>query len=256
LTAGTRESADGPRRKLPVIGVLRLVWEVYKRRWPILVPLSLIVLLPQAFADAAFGDVGVEGIDSVGDLLKLAAIPFTIGINFGGEALYAGIIAAGVQQWLRGRELRDVPHVLRQIRIGRLIAIDLLLVIGTIAGLILLVIPGIVFYTYFVTSTALVELDDLRIGPAMRRSYEIVRGSFFRVLAFIGLVVLVSDGLMVVLEAPLHGLAGEAVFNLLLEAAFEPVQGLTTVFLALALLEINGEDRRLEEFAERLQRPD
>jgi hypothetical protein len=238
--------------KLPVLGVLRLVWEVYKRRWPILVPLSLIVLLPQAVADAAFGEMTVEEVSSVEDALKLAAIPFTIGINFGGEALYAGLIAAGVQQWLHGRELRDIPHALREIKVGRLIVLDVLIVIGTIVGLILFIVPGIVFYTYFATSTALVELDGLRIGPAMRRSYEIVKGSFFRVLGFIALVVLVSDGLMLILEAPLHGLAGEAAFNLLLEAVFEPVQGLTTVFLALALLEINGEDRRLDQFADRL----
>jgi hypothetical protein len=43
------------------------------------------------------------------------------------------------------------------------------------------------------------------------------------------------------------------VWNLVLEAVFEPVQGLTTVFLALALLDIRGEDRRLEAFAARLR---
>jgi hypothetical protein len=143
--------------------------------------------------------------------------------------------------------------VIREIRLGRLIAIDLILVAGTILGLALLVIPGIVFYTYFAASPALVELDDLKIGTAMRRSFDIVRGNFTRVLAFIGLVVLVSDGAMLILEAPLHGLTGEAVWNLVLEAVLEPVQGLTTVFLALALLDIRGEDRRLEAFAARLR---
>jgi hypothetical protein len=250
---GGRRGAGEPGQKLPILGVLRTVWEVYKRRWPVLVGLSLIVLLPQAIADAAFGDVTVDEIRNAGDVLKLATIPFTVGINLGGEALYAGLIAAGVQQWMRGRELRDIPGVIREIRLGRLIAIDLILVAGTILGLALLVIPGIVFYTYFAASPALVELDDLKIGTAMRRSFEIVRGNFTRVLAFIGLVVLVSDGAMLILEAPLHGLTGEAVWNLVLEAVFEPVQGLTTVFLALALLDIRGEDRRLEAFAARLR---
>ena len=250
---GERRGSGEPGQKLPILGVLRLVWEVYKRRWPVLVALSLIVLLPQAIADAAFGDVTVDEIRNAGDVLKLATIPFTVGINFGGEALYAGLIAAGVQQWMRGRELRDIPGVIREIRLGRLIAIDLILVAGTILGLALLVVPGIVFYTYFAASAALVELDDLKIGPALRRSYEIVRGNFIRVLAFIGVVVLISDGATLALEAPLHGLEGEAVWNLVLEAVFEPVQGLTTVFLALALLDIRGEDRRLEAFAARLR---
>lgn len=254
MSAGIRES--GASEKLPVIGVLRVVWAVYKRRWRILVPLSLVVLLPQAFADAAFGDISIGKLDSFEDVLALASIPVAIGINFGGEALYAGLIAAGVQQWMHGRELRHIPHVLREIRLGRLIAIDLLLIAGTILGVILLVIPGILFYTYLVVSPALVELDDLGIRQAMRKSLEIVRGSFFRVLAFLAVVVLVSDGLMLVLEAPFHGMAIETAWNLMLEAAFEPIQGLTTVFLALALLEINGEDRRLAWFAERLQASD
>ncbi len=37
----------------------------------------------------------------------------------------------------------------------------------------------------------------------------------------------------------------------MIEAIVEPFQGLTTVFLALALLEIHGKDRRLSAFVER-----
>jgi hypothetical protein len=50
-----------------------------------------------------------------------------------------------------------------------------------------------------------------------------------------------TEAIGTALESPLHGLHGEVVFNLLVEAALEPVQGLTTVLLALALMDLHGQ---------------
>ena len=85
----------------------------------------------------------------------------------------------------------------------------------------------------------------------MRQSVTLVRGNFWRVLIFTLLVLLITDSVAALLESPVHGLHGELLFNLLIEAVVEPFQGLTTVFLALALLDIRGEDRRLSAFLER-----
>jgi hypothetical protein len=237
--------------RLPILKVLRVVWRVYRRRWKFLVPLSLVVLLPQALADAAFGDVDVERIESAADVLKLASIPLTLVINLGGEALYAGIVAAAVVEWLAGRELRDVPEAIRSIQFGRLIALDVILAIGTVIGLVLLVIPGILFFTYMAVSPALIELNGETVRQAMRQSVQLVRGNFWRVLLFTLFVLFVTDAAATILESPVHGLHGELVFNMVIEAIVEPFQGLTTVFLALALLEIHGRDDRLSSYVER-----
>lgn len=248
-----REGAriPGPGEKLRIGWLLRQVWRVYRRRWKLLVALAVLVLIPQALADAILGGVQIERVHSITDVVALLSIPVTLAINLGGEALYAGIIAAGVSEWLQGRELRDLGAVARSISYGRLIAIDLILVLGTAVGLLILIVPGIVFYTYLVISPALVELDEMRVRPALRRSVELVRGSFWRVLAFSAIVLLLGDFLAALLESPLHGVPGEAVFNLAIEAVIEPFQGLTTVMLALALLGIHGADDRLRRFAER-----
>ncbi len=247
-----REGAriPGPGEKLRIGWLLRQVWRVYRRRWKLLVALAVLVLIPQALADAILGGVQIERVHSITDVVALLSIPVTLAINLGGEALYAGIIAAGVSEWLQGRELRDLGAVARSISYGRLIAIDLILVLGTAVGLLILIVPGIVFYTYLVISPALVELDEMRVRPALRRSVELVRGSFWRVLAFSAIVLLLGDFLAALLESPLHGVPGEAVFNLAIEAVIEPFQGLTTVMLALALLGIHGADDRLRRFAE------
>jgi hypothetical protein len=237
--------------KLRIGWVLGWVWRVYRRRWPLLIPLAVLVLLPQTIGDAAFGDLEVERIHSAADVLKLAAIPLSLVINLLGEALYAGIVAAAVVEWLAGRELTDIPRVARSIPYGRLIAIDLVLAFGTAIGLVLLLVPGVMFFTYMAASPALVELNDMPVKPALRKSVQLVRGSFWRVLGFSVVVLVISEGISALLESPVHGLHGEVLFNLAIEAMVLPFQGLTTVFLALALLDLHGEDRRLSEFTSR-----
>ena len=242
--------------RLPVMQVLRVVWRVYRRKWKFLVPLSLVVLLPQAAADAVFGDVEVERVETAEDILNLASIPLAIAINLGGEALYAGIVAAAVVEWARGRELRDVPGAIRSIEYGRLIALDLILAVGTVIGLVLLIAPGLIFFTYLAVSPALIELDGETVKRALRRSAQLVRGNFWRVLGFTLIVLVVTDSFATLLESPIHGVHGELLFNLLIEAVVEPFQGLTTVFLALALLGLHGHDDRLAQFVERMKGAD
>lgn len=249
--AERRIEGPGPGEKLRIGWLLRQVWRIYRRRWKLLVPLAVIVLIPQTVGEALFGDIEVGRIESVGDLAQLIAIPMALAINLGGEALYAGIIAAGVSEWLHGRELTNLGRVARSIRYGRLIAVDLILVAGTTVGFFLLIVPGVIFYTYFLISPALVELEEMSVREAMRQSRELVRGSFWRVLGFTLVVLAVTDLVTLILESPIHGVQGELLFNLVIEALVEPFQGLTTVILALGLLGLHGRDGRLHAFAER-----
>jgi hypothetical protein len=242
--------------RLRIGWVLGWVWRVYRSRWRLLVPLAVLVLLPQSLADALFGDFTVERVHSTADVVKLAAIPLSFAINLGGEALYAGIVAAAVVEWMAGRELTDIGRVAGSIRYGRLIAIDLILAIGTAVGLLLLLVPGIVFYAYLAPSPALVELNGMRIREAIRKSIQLVRHSFWRVLGFTVVVLVVSEGLTALLESPVHGTQAELLFNLLIEAIVMPFQGLTTVFLALALLDLHGDDRRLSAYGDRYESAD
>lgn len=245
---------QGTVPKLEIGSVLRVVWRVYRQHWLFLVPLSLVVLLPQAVADAFFGDVEIHRVDTLTDLAELVSIPLALVINLGGEALYAGIVAAAVVEWLQGRELRDVPGAARSIAYGRLIALDVILALGTVIGLVFLIVPGLVFYTYTAVSPALVELNGVTVRQALRQSFDLVRGNFWRVMIFTLAVLVGSELLVSLLESPLHGVEGELAMNLALEALIEPFVGLTTVFMALALLGLHGQDDRLANFLK--SRPD
>ncbi|MDP9188229.1 MAG: hypothetical protein M3O25_03155 [Actinomycetota bacterium] len=226
--------------KLSIWPILRDVWRAYRAHWKLLIALSVLLLAPQAAADAFLGEIEIEKVENLNDVLKLASVPFTLGINLFGEALYSGIIAVLIVKWRNGEQLGDLREHARTIPYGRLIAIDILIVFAVAAGLILLIIPGVLAFTYLLIAPALVEINKLTIRQAIRQSVELVRGSFWRVLGFALVVLALSDGFTAVLEAPLHGVKGEIVFNLGVHALLEPFQGLATVLLALALIDLKA----------------
>ena len=65
----------------------------------------------------------------------------------------------------------------------------------------ILVVPGVILYTYVAISPALVKLRRLPIRAALAKSVALVRGSFWRVLVFTAVVVLVTDVLTAVAAA-------------------------------------------------------
>ena len=141
--------------------------------------------------------------------------------------------------------LRDVPGAVRSIAYGRLIALDVILVVGTVAGLVLLIVPGILFYTYLVISPTLVELNGVTARQALRQSFQLVRGNFWRVLGFGVVVLILSSAVTSILEAPFHGLHGEVLFNLLSDR-YERRSVVVTTNLAFAeWVKVFGGDEKL-----------
>ena len=231
-------AASGERLRLGPI--VRDVLRIYGRHWRLLVPLAVIVLLPQVVADAILGDVEIDSPHSFGDFARLATLPATVAVNLAGEALYAGIVAAVVVHWRRGDRLPGVRAVARELPLGRLVAADFVVAVGTAAGFLVLVVPGVVFFTYFALTPALIELRRLRLGEALATSVRLVRGHFWHVLAFALAVLVLTDLAGAALGSPIHGVPGEIALDIAIEAALQPFQGLATVLLALALLDLSG----------------
>jgi hypothetical protein len=235
--------------KLQFGSMLRDTFAVYRHHWKVLVPVTMVILAPQAIGDALIGEVEVEGLKRPEDLLKLASIPIAVFVNLGGEALLSGIVAAFVIDWRRGGPRSDLREIMRDVPYGRLIVIDLILAVGTALGLVLLVVPGVLIFTYLLIAPALIEIEHVTIREAIRRSIVLVSGSFWRVLAFALLVFAVTDGIAHLLESPVHGVEGEALFNLGIEAAIEPIATVFTVVLALALIDLHRRESEATEAA-------
>lgn len=225
--------------RLRLTPIWRDIFVVYGRHWRLLVPLAVLVLLPQATADALVGEVEIDHLRTVGDFARLALLPATIAINLGGEAVYAGIVAAVVVHWRRGEPLRGIRGTARELPLGRLVAGDLVLALGTAIGFALLIVPGLLFFAYFAITPALIELRRVTVREAFVTSARLVRGSFWRVLIVAVAILAFTDAAGTALSSPTGGAAGEFAFDLMIEAALQPFQGLMTVLLALALIELH-----------------
>src|SRR5262249_24953446 len=66
-------------------------------------------------ADAFLDGLDVEGIHSARDVIIVAAVPLTVAVNLGGQALYSGFAAAAEVEW---RAHRAVPSLVVLARCG------------------------------------------------------------------------------------------------------------------------------------------
>jgi hypothetical protein len=235
----TGAAAESP--KLPILGLLGDVWRVYRRHWKLLIPLALVVLLPQALGEALELELDTDDLDA-GKAALVALTSAALGAtNLAGEALYAGMITGLVVEWRHGARRLSLGRLARELPILRLIVADLLIIAGTVLGLLLLIVPGVLFAIYTIVTTVVIELEDLSIRDGFRRSASLVRGSFWRVLA-IGVVLIAgTEAMSAVLLLPLHGFLAEAGGHLAVETAMAPFQGVATVLVALGLMELRGE---------------
>ena len=162
--------------QLPILGTLAEALRLYRRHWKLLIPLGAIVLLPQAIIDTSFSEIEIDRLESLGDYLKLLGIPFTVVLSLAGEALLAGAITALVLQWRLGHRLPGLLAFLGSLAWFRLIAADLLIAVGAAIGVVLLIVPGLLFLAYFSITPAVIEIEDRGIRDAFRRSARLVRG--------------------------------------------------------------------------------
>jgi hypothetical protein len=230
-----------PGRRLSLRGVVHDVAASYRTHWRFLIAAAVIVLLPQALVDGILGELNVEGVHSARDVAVLVAIPVTLTVNLFGQAFYAGLTAAAVVEWRAHHPLPNIRAVLASIPIRRLVLLDLVLTLGGAIGLALVVVPGLVFLCWFSTAPALVKFEHRGVWGSMRRSRELVRGNFWSVFVMVVGVILMTETIVEEISAQFHGAAVVTVVNLLADGLFQPIEGLTIVVVALALLELRGE---------------
>jgi Uncharacterised protein family (UPF0259) len=214
---------------------------LYARHWRLLVPLAVIVLLPQAVIATYVGEIEIEHVNSLGDVLKLVAIPGTLLVNLGGEALLAGVITALVREWRAGHALPAARAFLVSLPWVPLIVMDFLLSVGTALGFLLLVLPGLVFLTYFAIGPAVIEIEQRGVSDALRRSATLVRGRFRPVFVLVVGALLVTEGVAAALGYLLHGFAPDLASEIAVDAMIESIQGLIVALLAISLIQLHGD---------------
>ena len=158
-----KQAADASRPNLSYRAVADEVLSVYQRHWKFLIPAAMLILLPQAIIDGFLDGLEIEGIHSIRDALTLGAIPPTAAVALGGRRC--------TRDWSRRRRgvaCAGPPHSTDRrpdcvLPMGRLIADDLILSFGTALGLLLLVVPALLFLTYYGIAPAVLKIEHVGI---------------------------------------------------------------------------------------------
>ena len=229
------------QKKLPAGEVAREVVDSYRAHWLFLILAAMVVLLPQALADGFLDHLQVQGVRSASDVAILAAVPFTAVVNLGGQAFYAGLTAAAVIEWREHHPLPDIRALVRALPIKRLILVDLVISFGAALGLLLLVIPGLVWLAYVSLAPALVKFEHRGVWESIRRSRELVRGNFWRVMLIVVGTIVVTELAVGAVSTPLHSDALISGVDLIADGLLQPIEGLVIVVVTLKLLELRDE---------------
>jgi len=184
-----------------IVRVFRSALALYRAHWWTLFVVGLLVFTPAAILEAL--------VDYLSDR-HLEALPFdaivigvvAAGVNTLAYQMYKGIATNASVLWRAGQPQVPVRRVLRNLPYLQLLLADLIITFGTALGLGLLIVPGVFFATWASLTPVLIELEGRNVWSGLKRSWQLVKGSFFTVLALQVIVLVVQYGL----EAAFHGI--------------------------------------------------
>jgi hypothetical protein len=164
-------------------------------RLPFLFGLAALIFIPLGLLDALEEMTGGIDTDQLDDRELLAAIATTtvhIVSAVLGEILYTGAVAVAVVATAPGVN----PSLTRSIRATRwaaLVAIDLLFALGMVIGLLLFLVPGLLFFGRYALVAVVAEIEELGVRDSFRRSAELTKGARRLVLALLLGAILIGE---------------------------------------------------------------
>jgi hypothetical protein len=168
----------------------------------VFVPIGLIDALADQLAE-----LEPEEVEALSDLASIgvaAAFAVQAITSLLGEVFYAGAVALALAGGVEAKP-SSLRSVARRLAYWRLILVDLVFVLGTVVGLLALVVPGIIFFTWFALAGPVVELEGATVRAAFRRSRQLVKGHFWTVLLVLLPITLVSELIVSGAADVLHG---------------------------------------------------
>jgi hypothetical protein len=224
-------------QKLSLPAVVRDAAAAYRRHWKVLLLTALALFLPLGLLEALSEEFQELDAESGLELAEAIAILLSAGIGATvGEVFYTGVVAAAVTSHRSGVR-HELSEIVRHLPLLRLLAVDILFALLVGVGLVLLVVPGVIAFTWFALAPAAVEIEGRGVRDAFRRSRALVRGNFWRVLALLGPVVVAGDALAELLSSSGPWLLGESFWGdwlgaSLADLATAPLYGLAAVTAA------------------------
>jgi hypothetical protein len=229
-----------PRR---LFGFYRRILRTYRSWSPSLLLLALVIFLPLGLLDALTMNVEVEALDLTSGI-KVAAILLAVAVitttGLLGEIFFSGAIALSLTH-PHGEGPPPLREIARRIKYGQLVLVDLAFVVLVAVGLLLGVVPGVLAFVFLGLAGPVVEIEHRGAVSALRRSAQLVRGSFWFVFWVIVPIEIAGDALGDGVAALVHRLFGntfvaEWMAEALADIVLSPLFAIAAVLLTVDLI--------------------
>ncbi|MGN6557191.1 MAG: hypothetical protein ACTHLH_04165 [Solirubrobacterales bacterium] len=231
-----------PRR---VADVYARIWRTYWGWAPSLLILAAVVFLPLGLLDALSLQVDVDSLD-LNSGIKVATLMLAVGAvtmtGLLGEIFFSGAIAISLTH-PHGEQPPKLREIAARIKYGRLIAVDIAFVVIVYVGVLLGLIPGILVFVFLGLAGPVIEIEERSAVAALRRSFQLVRGSFWLVFWVLVPIEIAGDAIGDGLAWLVHHLFGDTfVATWLAEAvsnvALSPIFAVAAVLLTVDLIRL------------------
>jgi hypothetical protein len=221
------------------------IWRTYWRWMPSLLLLGTMVFLPLGLLDALSFTVDFDSLDVTSGveagalLLAVGAVTMT---GLLGEIFFSGAIAISLTH-PDGERRPKLRHLIGRIKYGRLIVVDVAFVAVVALGLVLAVVPGVLAFVFLGLAGPIVEIEERSAASALRRSFELVRGSFWLVFWVMVPIEILGDAIGGGLSGFVHHQLGDSFLSAWLAEALSntvlsPIFAVAAVLLTVQLIAV------------------
>ncbi|MFI5045485.1 MAG: hypothetical protein ACHQIG_00360 [Acidimicrobiia bacterium] len=184
-----------------VLPVDRRALQLYRRNFWTIVVVAGVVFAPLSLMSAIVNQRADDWIDDPGNAPVYGTIALVASaLMILGYALCAGLLDKLVVGPEFGHPRESVGSALRTLPYHRLIGLDLLTTAGVIVGLVLGIVPGLVFFTFVALAPPLLVSEHRGVVSALRRSASLVRHAFVATFVVVTLPVLLEHEIFAGLE--------------------------------------------------------
>jgi hypothetical protein len=183
---------DAGRHRLHPFELVAMAWRTARAEPARVVVPALVIFCLDAFAGTLYTVVAVDRLG-----WESLAGAFVFGASSLGLTFYSGMLERLVGSVERGEPAQPIGQVLRTLPWLRLIVAEaFLVVVGAVAAL-LVIVPGLVLDTLFALVGPVINLLDLSVPQALRRSVRVVWPHFVLVFCMISLPLAIEHELIV-----------------------------------------------------------
>ncbi len=182
---------------MSIVDVLRDAWTLYTNYLP-----RFFLMAASIFAVLALLQFAVDKSGEVGVLVVLIAAE-VVGIY-----LLQGAIVVAVDDARRDRPTLTYREILGRVtpRFWTLVGAGLIVVVGVVAGLFLLIIPGLVLLAAWSLVAPAVVLEERGVIESLGRSWRLVKSDLLRVVAVVVITIALAIVFSVVIVSLLQPL--------------------------------------------------